>query len=140
MKIQTRGLNKGEQYACAPKDVKALFLDCCIYVSFGALGRDYRFDGRDYNHPGITGTVIASLGVNKRETINDQQGILSFYMIRDSEFGPDDRKAFVAECLPWLQMRYLKAITEDALLQSGVCKALVEWVSGNFRMHAYQYL
>jgi hypothetical protein len=140
MQMKTRSLNKGERYACAPKDAKALFSDDNIHISFGALGRDHRFDGRDQSHPQIAGVVIASLGVNRRETVNSREGILAFYVIRDPAYGPDDRKAFAEDCLPQLRARYLEAISEDAPTLPGVHVTLVEWAGGGFKVHSYRYV
>jgi hypothetical protein len=138
MKIQTRGLNKGERYACAPEDVKALFSGCDVHASFGVLGRDFRFDGQNQHPPRITGAVVASLSVNRREGVDSREGILSFYVIRDPEFGPGDRKAFAGDLLPQLRA-VLEAAAEDAPRLPGVFEALVEWADGGFRLHSYRY-
>ena len=138
MKIRTNGINHGEQYACAPGDVKTLFSDSDIFVWFG-LRRNYEFDISDRVKPTISGIVIASMSVNRRETINSDHGMLSFYVIRDQAYSEDRRRDFAKNLLPQLRAWYNNVTLENSHSLPGIETLLVEWVNGSFRLHPYRY-
>ncbi|NLG25955.1 MAG: hypothetical protein GX558_11400 [Clostridiales bacterium] len=131
MRMSVRGVNAGEQYAARASAVRRCFSDCELFVSLGALGRDFQFDGQARHRPSIRGAVVASLQVNRRDG-QPGEGILQLYVIRDPEYRLADRARFEDTWLPRMRSWY-RARMEPTGEPAGVYQMLVEWADGDLR-------
>jgi len=116
MEITVKKLSIHEKYACSIRAVKALFRNTDAHVHFGSRScfRSFDFDRYDKSKkkPTISGTVVVSLSISKREGLPYARGkfvsglkyyhILSFYVIRDSAYTKEHEALFTETYLPQL--------------------------------------
>jgi len=140
MKLRKRKLNSHETYACSSKDVKSIFGNENVFISFGFLSRGFSFDYSDRKRPRIDGTIIASASINKRDNMNpDNECFICFYVIKDLEYNAKNKKAFTETYLPLLYQWYQEMLVRPETSLSGVEKFLVEWSHDDFKVHCYRY-
>ena len=140
MKIKVQKLNPSEKYACSVNDVKSIFGNENVYVSFGSLSKTFKFDSSDHVKPQVKGLIIASGSMNKRENIDfESGGHICFYAIKDLDYNLKKQKEFSKICLPLLYTWYqeIKSTTETSL--HGVETFLIEWFNLDFKIHRYRY-
>ena len=139
-RIRKRNLNKSEQYACGPVDVKKLFSHFDMHIDFGSTWRSHQFDSRDYHHPRISGIIIAAVTANKRgpAAYPSTDFYLDFYVIRDESYDKEMKKAFVESYLSQIVQwcNEMLARPETAKLASE--HFLVELQSNNFHIYKYK--
>jgi hypothetical protein len=140
MKLKIRKLNAGEKYACNINDVKSIFDNENIYVSFGFLSKSFKFDTSDRIKAKIEGNVIVSSSINKRDIIDYESiGHICFYAIKDLEYNEEKQKKFSEMYLPLLYEWYRQILSRPETSLSGVNNFLIEWVRGDFITHCYRY-
>lgn len=121
--------------ACNPKDVKSLFSNENVYVSFGHFLRDFKYDNYDKNRPIVKGTVIAGGSVFRRG--GRDEGIIYFYVIKDLNYNTKKKEIFTRQYLQFLFKWYQETIKIETL--SGVEKCLIELYDNDFKTHCYRY-
>lgn len=140
MKLKKRNLSSPEQYACSIKDVRNIFGQENVYISFGFPGKNFSFDITDLQPPEINGTVILSASVNKRDGMDmDSTYHISFYVIKDPTYNAEKRKLFTELYLPEVYRWYQDMMVRPSTALSGIETILIEWHDGDFKVHRYRF-
>lgn len=140
MKCKERKLNAHETYACSSKAVKNIFANEDVYINFGFLGRDFKFDSLGRKRPQINGIIVASALINKRENMNfDSNCIISFYAIKDLKYSAKNKKDFSEVYLPLIYKWYKEILGKPETSVPGIENILIEWSCDNFKVHCYRY-
>lgn len=140
LKKQSRKTKNNETYACTPRDVKELLYSFDLYVSFGTLGRVFKFDSRDAKHPQIKGEIIASASVH--HLLSDVSRILCFYVIKGEAYDKRSQKYFIQTLLPEAKnwMKEIESRPDTAILGALSTEVfLVEWDKEKFYTYTYHY-
>lgn len=140
MEIKSKGLNKHECFACSAADIKKVFCkDDDLFVSFGYLGGNYRFDSKFIKRPAIEGVIIASIQINKRLNIVDSRPIFSFYVIQDDRYIEKYKNIFCETMLPKINRWYHETLSKPESSIPGVEVLLVEWIGDDFKLHISRF-
>jgi len=141
MQIRSKGLNKGERYACSSKDIKKSFQpESILFVSFGFHEKSYRFDFAFSNRPIIDGIIISSLSINRRLNIAfASEPTLSFYALNDDRYSDQYKDVFLESLLPKIYEWYCEILGLPDTSIPGVYTLLVEWTGQGFKMHKCRF-
>jgi hypothetical protein len=140
MKINVRGLNPQERYACDVGDIKKVFsAEDEIHISFGALGRNYEFDNAFIKRPKIEGLILSSMQINRREKITDSHPMLSFYVIDDGKYSDRHGRIFAESILPEMLEWFRLTLAKPVSAIPGVEEFLVEWTGSGFKTHRCRF-
>ncbi len=136
MKIRSKGLNKGERFCCSKNNVKDVFTDSEITISFGFFHRDWKL----YQELRIQGTVISELQVSNVDGRIGSSGshgkaFLSFHALREDEFSEKLQREFVLKILPRMYNEYTKHVDENPGHISGTYCFCVELYNGELIIH-----
>lgn len=140
MEIKLRRLNKHEYYACSVKDVKKVFShEDGLFISFGFLNRNHRFDSKFIKRPRIEGLIISSGQINRRTEVIDSRPILSFYAIKDDRYNDKHKDSFCQSILPKINKWYHETLAKPDSSIPGVEVLLVEWTGDDFKLHICRF-
>lgn len=140
MEIKIKKLSKNEKYACSIQEIKKVFKDDPIFISFGYLGRTFSFYSQFIKHPVINGLIICSLSYNRRLNLPiDTEPYLSFYVIRDDHYSEKYEQKFCDIILPQLKDWFIKVHSKPDTAIPGVEKLLVEWTGQEFILHPCRF-
>ena len=113
MKISVRPLNKGEIFCCSMKSAKMVFKNTNVHLDFSYLGRDYATFAETpdsyYMKKRIKGRIVASFYAHS----NTDNAILSFYVVKESDFSPNLKDEFESTYLLKLYDEYLQQIAKE---------------------------
>jgi hypothetical protein len=139
MEISSRGLNKGETFCCTRKEVKSVFGESDIHVSFAFFHRNFEPDSRFYKGPKIIGKIVASLYVSNRSgrigALACRGQSLNFYVLNEAEFTTELHDEFVHEILLKMYQGYLAHLDGNPGGISGTYFFRVELYNGKYILH-----
>ena len=136
MQLKSVGLPKTRRFCISKAALKRTFGDIeSLSVHMGDLGQTFKFDERCYQHPRLSGSVVASLSVSREAT-----AILQFYAVPVGSYAPpavvDFRDRVLLRLRNWLLSRLHRPQT--AVL--GHEQRIVEWTGTEHREHDVRYL
>ena len=134
MKVVVRSLNSGETFPCTVKSAKSIFHQTEVTLNFAKYGRDF---GTFSNTPDnffvqrhVKGHIIASMYAHVGVT----KAMLSFYVIKQKDYGLSQIQRFEEECLPRFYDFYNKIIKSNDIF--GACYImLAELLDGNLNFY-----
>lgn len=140
MEIRIKKLSKNEKYACSIKEIKRVFQDDSIFISFGYLGKSFSFDSTFINHPVINGLIICSLSFTRRlNHTTDTEPYLCFYVVRDDKYSERYEREFCDIILPQIEDWLIKIHSQPDTPIPGVEQLLVEWTGKEFNIHQSRF-
>ena len=134
MEIKKRPLNKGETFCCSMKKAKEVFRDTKIYLNFAYLGRHHSTfaetpDGY-YWARNVKGRVISEMQTSSGR----ERPILSFYVLKETNFPAELRDEFEQKYLPEFYRLYQELLSDQSL-KITTKLMLVEYFDGQLKLH-----
>jgi len=134
MKVSVRPLNKGETFCCSIKRAKELFKETPMHLNFSYYGRDFCAFAESpswyFYKKRVRGRVLSFIQLSE----NYPHPLLSFYVVKEVNFGPELKKQYEEKFLP----EYLRLYKEMTDIQQpiGIEKImLVELIDGKLVLH-----
>ena len=129
-----RNLNKNEKYSTNKRQLKLVFFNIEMDVSFG-LVRKFEFDSRCPNKPNIFGNVVASISYSRDRTV-----LFSLYPLSIADYpnraSDDFNNQILLTIKQWLEGQINKPDT--ALL--GYEQLVIEWTENEHLLHKVKFL
>ena len=134
MKVVVRRLNSGEVFPCTVKSAKSIFNQTEVTLNFAQYGRDFgtfsNTPDRFFVQRNVKGHIIASMYAHVGVT----NAMLSFYVIKQKDYGLPQIERFEKEILPSFYDFYSKIIKSNDIF--GSCYImLVELLDGNLNVY-----
>lgn len=136
MRVHSIPAAKGFTFACSLKAIDACFgKDKINWMSFGAIGRRFKFDRRQNNRPSLTGVVVASLSFNPNLSVYNPipSAHTCLYPVRKDIYEEIGKPAFSEIVLPkfreWLEQKYQSPDTSNS--RHGTI--IAEWTGSEHR-------
>ena len=140
MEIKLKNLNKHEHYACSIKDIKKFFLqNDNLFISFGFLNKNHRFDSKFIKHPRIEGLIISSIEISRRLNVIDLEPIWNFYVIKDDMYNEKHKDIFCESILPKINKWYHEILLKPNSSIPGVEAILVELTVDKLKLHICRF-
>jgi len=131
MRVTSLPADEGFTFPCSRKSIDTIFgkrgLD---WISFGLIGRHFKFDSHTEKRPELTGTVIASLTFRP-----DGSASLCLYPIAKAVYEATGKTNFVEEVLPHLGQWLETKRSQAAVAGSSHKQIIVEWTGTEHRFH-----
>ncbi len=138
MRVRSIPAAEGFTFACSRKAIDACFgKDAIKWISFGAIGRRFKFDSRQNNRPRLTGVVVASLSFNPNLSAYNPtpSAHICLYPVRKDDYDERGKPAFSEIVLPkfreWLEQKRQAPDTSN----SRQSKIIAEWTGSEHRFH-----
>ena len=134
MKVEVRHLNSGEIFPCSVKSAKSIFHQTDVTLNFAQYGRDFgtfsNTPDRFFVQRNIKGRVIACMYAH----VGVAKAMLSFYVIKQMDYGLTQIERFEKECLPRFYDFYNQILNSDDIF--GTCYTMfVELLNGNLNVY-----
>ena len=130
-----RRLPDSQVYACSKRDAKAGlagFDNADVHFGFST---HYEFDSRCSKRPELTGTVVASVTIDRERATNVQ-----LYPVSASEFVEREVRLFVETQLPAIAAWARGALDLPATQVVGHQQLIIESVVDGFRRHEVSFV
>ena len=131
MKIEIKGLNPNETYACTVREAKEIFKGSGLKIRFGTmqLSRDERLNSA-WIRPNkrVKGIIVAS--INAHKSVKDYRRMtwdscIIFYIISKNSYPESLHQKFVQETLPKIKSFYELHKEDDPIANHGVANLMV---------------
>lgn len=140
MQINRKPYSKAIVYACRTKPVRQALSDMeDLRVTFEMPGWAFHYDGpvTQKQKSCAAAGVVASVSINR--PIPDSKFSLSFYAIRDPDYGLAQQINAEQTCLPAIRAWIAKIQNLPETAPVGIEGFLVAWANGRLQFHEYYY-